>query len=165
MHRALVAGGLVIGLAIGNVFGSLGWAPTRVTGQATSMDERVGQLEQRVTTLEQDVQDLSVRPAPAPAPAAAAAAAPVQIACRDMNTESRTSSYSNGGSFTIKTTTNVNGVDGLTLVEVSDGYDTTSDYSIPTWLLDSYGGNLSALLRDIRDGQLTNRRSAESCRR
>ena len=163
MHRALVAGGLVIGLAIGNVLGSLGWAPTRVTGQATSMDERVGQLEKRVTTLEQDVQDLSVRPAAAPA--TAAAAAPVQIACRDMNTETRTSSYSNGGSLTIKTTTNVNGVDGLTLVEVSDGYDTSSDYSVPTWLLDSYGGNLSALLRDVRDGQLVNRRSAESCRR
>jgi hypothetical protein len=120
-----------------------------------------------VSTLETEVQDLSARPAPVPAPAPAAAAAvpnPVQTVCRDMRAESSTSSYTNGGNSTIRTTTNLNGVDGLTMIEFTDSAGAVVNYSIPTWLLDSYGGNYAALMRDLKDGLLSDRRSAAACR-
>jgi hypothetical protein len=163
-----VAGAVMAGFAVGIVAGNLGLAPAPVTGQGTPMDVRVAQLETRVSTLETEVQDLSARPAPEPAPAAAAAAAvpnPVQTVCRDMRAESSTSSYTNGGNSTIRTTTNLNGVDGLTMIEFTDSAGAVVNYSIPTWLLDSYGGNYAALMRDLKDGLLSDRRSAAACRR
>jgi hypothetical protein len=59
-----------------------------------------------------------------------------------------------GDGASTATTTDYQGVTGLTREVVSDGFGTVESFGVPDWLLTAYGGNVTAIQRDLRQGLL-----------
>jgi len=151
-----VGGALWIGV------GLFGWSPIPVTGQMMPLDSRVSQVEQRVDELEKGVNDLRERMTSAPS-APGIPLAP-SIACRDLRTEPLTTSSSpDDGGYTYTTTRNYSGVQGLSRVEFNERGTITITYSVPDWVLQAYGGNMTAILRELETGRLQNQRPQNNC--
>jgi hypothetical protein len=139
------------------------------------LDARQAELDTRQAAVESRLIELerrAARPAPAaepapaanPAPAPAAAAAPAASVGRQAGARCNASGGSpayttqsrNGTNVT--TTENYKGVEGLMMIVVTtmDG-DLITSYSIPDWLMASYGYNQEAIMRDIDRGLLKDR--------
>jgi hypothetical protein len=59
----------------------------------------------------------------------------------------------------VSMTENFAGVEGLVRSTVTFEGEVYTDYSIPSWLFDAYGGNIPAIIHEIENGRLTNRRA------
>jgi hypothetical protein len=130
------------------------------------LDSRIAAFEGRLNATER----MAGRSEPAPAPApvvsvAAPAAVPAVAAPADALSSSRCTSFGAQGYTTqgrggtsMSTQHNFQGVDGLMKIEVttSEG-DLITSWSIPGWLMDTYGNNVEAIMRDVERGILKDR--------
>lgn len=135
------------------------WQPAGVIGEAMPLDSRVSQIEERIDILEKDVDNLRDKVTASTQVSAAA----LPGACMAVRTTPETWRSVNGG-MSVTTEGNYNGVEGLNRIEVNEGGTVTVTYSVPDWLSQAYGGNVTAIVREAENGRLQNQRARTNCR-